>query len=202
VSIRPGWFWHEAQSAQVKTARQLIELYYRSVGRGASLLLNVPPDRRGSLDPIDVAVLRAFGERLRQTFFVDLAAGSKVTASNVRGKSKTFRAENMIEGGGSSYWSTDDGVTEAEAVLEWKRPVIFNIVRIREKIGLGQRVEEFKVDVLQDGNWRVVGEGTSIGACRILRLDGNVTTNRVRLRITKSPVSPAISEFGLHREPA
>jgi alpha-L-fucosidase len=48
----------------------------------------------------------------------------------------------------------------------------------------------------------VVGEGTSIGACRILRLDVNATTNRVRLRITKSPVSPAISEFGLHREPA
>jgi len=87
-------------------------------------------------------------------------------------------------------------------VLEWKRPVIFNVVRIREKIGLGQRVEEFQVDAWQDGNWRLAGEGTSIGACRILRLDGNVTTNRVRLRITKSPVSPAISEFGLHREPA
>jgi alpha-L-fucosidase len=74
VSIRPGWFWHEQQSEQVKTAQQLIELGYLSVGRGASLLPIVPRDRRGSLDPTDVAVLRAFGERLRRTFFVDLAA--------------------------------------------------------------------------------------------------------------------------------
>ncbi len=108
----------------------------------------------------------------------------------------------MVEGGGSSYWATDNGVTEAEAVLEWKRPVKFNVVRIRENIQLGQRVEEFKVDVWQDGDWRVAGEGTSIGACRILRLGELAATNRVRLRITKSPVSPAISEFGLHLEPA
>ena len=55
---------------------------------------------------------------------------------------------------------------------------------------------------VRDGDWRVAGEGTSIGACRILRLDASATTNRVRLRITQSPVSPAISEFGLYREPA
>ena len=76
------------------------------------------------------------------------------------------------------------------------------MVRIRENIQLGQRVEEFKVDVWQDEDWRLVGEGTSIGPCRILRLYASATTNRVRLRITRSPVSPAISEFGLHLEPA
>src|SRR5262249_48736292 len=52
VSIRPGWFYHEAENARVKSRRQLLDLYFESVGRGASLLLNVPPDRRGRLgDP-------------------------------------------------------------------------------------------------------------------------------------------------------
>jgi hypothetical protein len=68
----------------------------------------------------------------------------------------------------------DDGVTVAETVHEWKRPVVSNIVRIREKIALGQRVE-FKVDVWRAGDWRVVGEGAGIGACLILRLEGNAT---------------------------
>ncbi|MES1257562.1 MAG: alpha-L-fucosidase [Acidobacteriota bacterium] len=202
VSIRPGWFWHPEESSRVKTAQQLLDLYYQSVGRGASLLLNVPPDRRGLPDPADAASLEEFGALLRRTFRVDLAAGSKVTASNVRGKSRTFRAENMVEGAGSRYWTTDDDVTTAEAVLEWKRPVTFNVVRLRENIRSGQRVEQFKVDVWQNGDWREVGGGTSIGACRLLRLSGDATSNRVRLRIVQSPAPPAISEFALHLAPA
>ena len=57
VSIRPGWFWHENENARVKTPAQLIDLYYKSVGRGANLLLNVPPNRDGLLQAEDVAAL-------------------------------------------------------------------------------------------------------------------------------------------------
>ena len=45
VSIRPGWFWHEKETARVKTAAQLRNIYYQSAGRGADFLLNVPPNR-------------------------------------------------------------------------------------------------------------------------------------------------------------
>ena len=83
VSIRPGWFWHEKENDKVKTPRQLMDLYYRSVGRGGSLLLNVPPDRRGLLHENDVASLRDFGAMVRGTFRENLAAKAKVKASNV-----------------------------------------------------------------------------------------------------------------------
>ena len=62
VSIRPGWFWHESENARVKTPAQLIDLYYKSVGRGANLLLNVPPNRQGLLQEEDVASLRDLRE--------------------------------------------------------------------------------------------------------------------------------------------
>src|SRR5208282_6245215 len=58
VSIRPGWFYHSREDNQVKTPRQLVELYYNSVGRGASFLLNVPPDRRGQISKNDLDSLR------------------------------------------------------------------------------------------------------------------------------------------------
>ena len=58
----------------MKTAAQLVDLYYQSVGRGCSLLLNVPPDRRGLLDDNDVASLARFGEVMAATFKVNLAA--------------------------------------------------------------------------------------------------------------------------------
>jgi alpha-L-fucosidase len=68
VSIRPGWFWHEAENSRVKSAAQLVDLYYQSVGRGANLLLNVPPNRDGLLSSPDVAALQGFGQYRRRTF--------------------------------------------------------------------------------------------------------------------------------------
>jgi alpha-L-fucosidase len=202
VSIRPGWFWHENQNGRVKTPRQLLDLYYKSAGRGAAFLLNVPPDQRGLLHEHDVASLQALGEILRQTFDKNLAAGGKVTAPGVRGRNKTWRAENLIDGDRRSYWASDDSITTPDVLLEWKRPIAFNVIRIRENIRLGQRVEQFQVDVRKNDAWTTAASGTSIGSCRILRLPADVTTDKVRLRILKSPAAPALSELGLYLEPA
>src|SRR4029079_5969839 len=92
VSLRRGWLWHEKENARVKTPAQLIELYYQSVGRGANLLLNVPPNRDGLLSAEDVASLRGFGEWRRKTFGKaaasakgsEIDAGSPVTFSVIR----------------------------------------------------------------------------------------------------------------------
>jgi len=170
VSIRPGWFWHEKENSRVKTPQQLMDLYYRSVGRGASFLLNVPPDRRGLLHENDIASLRGFGDRLRSTFRVNLAAKARTS-----------------EGG---------------KTLALPRPVTFNVVRLREAIRFGQRVESFELDQWKDGGWQSFGRGTSIGNCRLVHPESAVTTNRVRLRITQSPAEAIITEFGLYLDPA
>lgn len=164
VSIRPGWFWHEKENDKVKTPRQLMDLYYRSVGRGASFLLNVPPDRRGLLHENDVRSLAGFGKLLRGTFERNLAP---------------------------------EGKTE---VIELNRPVTFNVIRVREDIRLGQRVDAFAVDAWTDAQWRTVAEATSIGPCRLIRTAEDVTATRVRLRVLQSAAPPKISEFGLFLE--
>ncbi len=79
VSIRPGWFWHPAENSKVKSPRELLDLYFKSVGRGASFLLNVPPDRRGRIYETDAASLRAFGQVIASTFSRDLSAGASLT---------------------------------------------------------------------------------------------------------------------------
>ena len=197
VSIRPGWFYHTAENGKVKTPGQLMDLYMQSVGRGASFLLNVPPDRRGLLHEADAASLRAFGEQVRNTFGANLAASARVTASNVRGNSARFRPENLLDGNADSYWATDDGITTAEVVLETPQPIRFEFVRVREAIQLGQRVEAIAVDAFIAGEWRNVAQASSVGAGRICRLDLPAETDRVRLRITRSPVCPALTELGL-----
>jgi alpha-L-fucosidase len=199
VSIRPGWFYHPEEDGKVKTPQQLLDIYLKSVGRGATMLLNIPPDRRGQIHAPDIAALQEFARRRDAIFADDLARHARVTASNVRGKVRRFRPENVIDGNRDTYWATDDSVTNAEIVLSFPRPVTFNIVRLREYLPLGQRVAGYVVEGLHDGQWQEFGKGASIGNCRLVR-GGDLTVDKVRVRISEAPVCPAISEVGLFYE--
>jgi alpha-L-fucosidase len=194
VSIRPGWFWHEKENGKVKTPKELFDLYCNSVGRGASFLLNVPPDRRGLIHEADAASLSEFGKLRRDVFARNLAAGAHVKASNTRA---SFGAAHLLDGHDETYWSTDDTVTTPEVTVQLARETSFSIVRLREAIVLGQRVSAFAVDAWLDGAWKEIGSGSSIGMAKLLRMKQAVKTTKVRLRITAAPVCPALSEFSL-----
>jgi alpha-L-fucosidase len=200
VSIRPGWFYHAREDAKVKTPEQLLDLYFKSVGRGASFLLNLPPDRRGRIADVDVKSLKEFRARLDAIFSTNLAAGAKVSASNTRGSDKNFAAKNVLAGDPKKYWATDDDVKTPELVLNLGQPKTFNIVSLREYLPLGQRVEAFTLERWQNGEWVQFASGQSIGSHFLWRGEP-VTTDKVRLHITHSPVCPALSEFGLYAEP-
>jgi len=202
VSIRPGWFWHESENSRVKTPAQLIDLYYKSVGRGANLLLNVPPNRLGVLEPEDVNSMRGLQSYLGGTFADDFARGAKVTASNVRGKDLAWDAANLIDGRPDTAWATDDGTRIASVVFEFKRPVTFSVIAIKEDIRYGQRVDAFVVERWTGGEWEQVAAATSIGPRRYLRLDQPVSATRLRLRVTRASASPVLSQFSLFTEPA
>ena len=200
VSIRRGWFYHAKEDAEVKSPKQLLDIYYNSVGRGACLNLNIPPDRRGQIKDNDVRALREFRRILNATFGVNLAKGAKLTAVNIRDGAKSFSPENLLDGNRDTYWTTDDAVTTPELVFDMGKPVTFNVVSLREYLPLGQRIEAFALDQWQEGQWVQFVKGTSIGNLRLIR-GQFVTTQKVRLRITQAPVCPALSEFALFAEP-
>ncbi len=199
VSIRPGWFYHAKEDSRVKAPKQLLDIYYKSVGHGACLNLNIPPDRRGRIHENDVASLTEFRRILDATFAVNLARGAHLKATNIRGAARMFAPENLLDGKKETYWTTDDAITTPELVLEFDQPVTFNVVSLREFLPLGQRVEAFRVDQWKEGQWMELAQGTSIGNLRLLRTE-RVTTDKVRLRITEAPVCPALGEFGLYAE--
>jgi alpha-L-fucosidase len=197
VSIRPGWFYHANEDSKVKTPEALWELYFASVGRGASFLLNLPPDRRGQIHENDVASLTALGERLQKLYATDYMRGAKATASSVRGNDQRYHPSGLVDGRRATYWATEEGVTSAEVSLELAGEKTFNIVRLEEAISLGQRIDKFAIDIWQNGEWEVFGEGTSIGAHRLLR-GKTVTTSRVRLRVLEAAASPCVREMNLY----
>jgi alpha-L-fucosidase len=202
VSLRPGWFYHASQNAQVKSPYTLMDLYYKSVGRGANLDLGLSPNRDGLLDTEDVNALKGFGELVKKTFEVNLAKGAKLQASNIRGgNAAKFGPQFLMDADRYSYWSTDDNVTTPSLTLELKGVQRFNVIRLRENIKLGQRLEAIEVEAFLNNKWEKIASATSIGANRLIRLPQTITTSRVRLKVTKSPVAIALSDFGLYREP-
>jgi len=160
------------------------------------------PDLRGILHENDVVALKDLGKLIDNTFARNLAKEGKITLSNIRGNdSQTYGAKNLLDDDRYSYWATDDNVKTPVLVLKFKVPISFNIIRIRENIKLGQRIDRIGVDVWENGGWKEVGQATSIGALRIIRLANLVTSTKVRLRVVGSAAAPCISEFGIYAAP-
>jgi alpha-L-fucosidase len=172
TSIRPGWFYHPEEDARVRSAENLVELYVRSVGRNAKLLLNVPPTTAGLLHEADVASLAAMRDRLAGMFRDDLAAAAPPA------------------------WSTDADARVGECDLG--RTVTAGVVRLAEDISRGQEVSSFVVDAhAGDGLWQPLAEGATIGYARIARFDPvPVRRLRVRVRGAARPAAVTIALFG------
>ncbi len=198
TSIRPGWFYHPDQDDRVKSPQELVDLYYRSVGRNCVLLLNIPPDRRGRFHENDVAALREARSILAETFETDLAAGAEVRATSWRQAHPKFAPANVVDGEAETYWAAeeDDRAPSLDLVLPEVRE--FDRILLQEPIRLGQRIASFSLQARVGSEWRNIADGTTIGYKRLLRFP-LVRADALRIMIRASRGTPALSTVGLYR---
>jgi len=166
VSTRPGWFWHPTERA--KSGAELFAIWLASVGRGASLNLNITPDRRGLIPEQDVLSLVDFEARRRRFTAVDLAEAAGVS-----------------------------GRGTGEIVADFGRRVDIGGVRVEEAIAGGQRVSEFAVEIRHSGAWYEWARGTTIGARRIIPTPG-ASGSAARVRVLASQATPALAELHVY----
>lgn len=198
VSIRPGWFYHPEEDDRVKSPDQLVDLYYRSVGHNATLLLNFPVDRRGLIHPVDSANAVRFHEMIQQQLKTNLVAGMTPKVSNERGGD--FVASALTDDNFDTYWATEDGVTTADIEFSFDTPTRMNRMMLQEYIPLGQRVKAFVVEYLDKDTWLPVKlneETTTIGYKRLLRFE-TVQTKGIRIRITDARGPLCLSNVGVY----
>lgn len=198
VSIRPGWFYHPEEDDRVKSPDQLVDLYYRSVGHNATLLLNFPVDRRGLIHPVDSANAVRFHEMIQQQLKTNLVAGMIPKVSNERGGD--FVASALTDDNFDTYWATEDGVTTADIEFSFDTPTRMNRMMLQEYIPLGQRVKAFVVEYLDKDTWLPVKlneETTTIGYKRLLRFE-TVKTKGIRIRITDARGPLCLSSVGVY----
>lgn len=188
VSIRPGWFWRAGENGKVKTADELLSIYLASVGRGANLILNVPPDTRGLIHENDVRALRAFGQRLRAQF--GRAVPTHIPDVQGIGGAADPRAlaqdDKALKDRNLSTFVASQVPGEVNTSIVFDTPTMVDTVELCEPIGQGQAVSRFDVVVDRE----VVATGTTIGRRRIVTFEPR-TARAVHVR--------ALSEIGTAR---
>lgn len=197
VSIRPGWFWRRTENDRVKTPKELWSLYLNSVGRGANLLLNVPPDALGRLHKEDVDALQGFKRIRDRAFEKDLARSATASGAKWRAQYPDFQPSRTIDGKEGTYWSLNDGETRGDIELRWQRPIECDLLEVREQIKLGQRVKSFSVEAWQRGAWQSLYVGTTIGRRRLIAFP-RLRTDHIRVRILDARACPVIPRISVY----
>lgn len=140
VSIRPGWFYHKFEDLKVKSLYKLTNIYYNSVGRGSTWLLNFPIDCEGRINDIDAKAAIEFNNYLKSIYKENLAKDA-------------------------SERTVDNSMT-----VSFKKAVTFTQLILKEDIRKGQRIKGFEVEALINGDWKTIAKGTTISHKRILLL--------------------------------
>jgi alpha-L-fucosidase len=183
------WFWHPHDEASLKSVPELLDMYDKTVGRGAQLMLGVAPDRRGLLPDSDAARLKEFGEALRKR-----EAGNLVVA---RGASSP-QGTAALDGDPDTFWSAPAGSHHAVLEVSFEKPITFDHALTMEWLNDGQHVEKYAIEVWSETEkqWKAVASGQAIGHKKI---DGfaAVTASRVRLNVLSSTGEAHIREFQL-----
>lgn len=166
VYTRCDWFWMPDSDDTLKSVDELMSIYYRSIGRGANLLVNMTPDRRGLIPDVEKNRLKTFGTEIKKRLDTPIA---------------TTNSE--------SRWG--EGAT---LDLDLGASRVINHVVLEEDIAQGQRVRRYQLEARQDGAWQTIANGLSIGRKRIEQVS-DVTTTMLRLRILDTDPLPKIKTF-------
>ena len=193
-----AWYYHTGH--QTRSLKNLMDLYYTSIGRGSPLNLGLAIAPSGQIRDLDEKALLKFNEQVKREFEVNLIEKTKVTASDYRGKHDDFSAEKCIDESTETYWATNDSVQSATLSLDFGKETSFNRLLLQEHIALGQRVHAFTFEVEVDGKYIVVVEGTTIGYKRILRFD-NVKASKARITLKTEAPCLILSNLGIYNAP-
>lgn len=172
VSIRPGWFYHKNEDTKVKTDKDLMNIWNKSVGRGSNLLLNLPVDSRGLIHENDEKALMDF-KKLRGEYFKN----NLLTVGTFK---KNFSKDTYD--------------------ITLTKPQTFNCLVIKEDIRYGQRVKKFFIQVKENGTWKNVTSASTIGNKKIVYFQ-KTTAKELRIAFDEAFAKPIISKVELYSTP-
>lgn len=172
------WFFH-AGKQKVRTLTELLDIYYKSVGRNANLLLNFPVNKDGVIPLEDVNRIKEFKKYLDTTFNFGFLKDKNTSWVNVNnGKSKEYKLSSSKQ---------------------------INVLVIQEDISKGQRVESFSIEYFDNttSEWKNVTlaqisqKTETIGYKRIIKFN-TVTTDKIKITINETRLPANIANVNVY----
>ncbi len=170
MSIRPGWFYHPEEEPH--SLEKLWNTYLNSVGANTTFNLNIPPMPNGLFDPRDIKRLKELGDKIKDSFCVDLCDGAKITRKDI----SDFQCEYLVE------------FDEEKEVKYFE---------FQENVAIGQRVSSFRIICHKDGFWNpCTSNYSTIGFRKICNEPGRYKA--FKLVITGSRGRPEIEKISAY----
>lgn len=202
-----GWFWSSTKQNSLRSMQNLADIYFKSVGHGATLLLNLSPNDQGRVDDAQMNRLLEFGTAIKNTFDEDFTKeeGVTVAASSVWGNSRAYGPSKVIdqipegETYDNTYWAPAEGETTGTLEITFAEPKTFDVVSIEEYIQKGQTISSFSVEYkAENGLWKNFGSGATISSKRLVRRAA-VTGRGIRIHINSAYSTPMITNVGVFK---
>ena len=195
VSIRPGWFYHKDQDEKVKSSRALDDIWFKSVGRNAMMLLNFPPDRRGLIVDTDIKNAVESNRRINKMLSVNYADNARLSADSTY--CNETEIENVVLEDKDLFFATNERKNTAVINITLDGDYLYNVLMLGEKIELGERITSFKLEAIDGEGTTTVAEGTSVGYLKAVRFKESSYRNlRLTLEGITAPVT--LRHLALH----
>ena len=181
VSIRPGWFYHSSEDSKVKTPKELVNLYYQSVGRNSLLLLNIPPNSDGLFADQDVKNVIEFRKILHETFKDNLA--------------KPVVNQYLTDSSLSTYVNLKP---KQPFIVSFKKPISIDRILLQENIGQGQRIEQALLEYWDGKTWKTISRISTVGYKRLIKIN-LLKTTKIRFTVLKAKALVQLAEIGFYK---
>lgn len=188
VSINYGWFWHPENFYEennykhgcCRSAKELADIYFNTVGGNASMLLNVPPDTDGLINPREEKILRDFTKIINDVFREAMPFELSLVSPE---------GEECVPGADSFMMQND------EAAIRLRPNDKFRTIVLTEDIRYSQRVEAF--EIYADG--KKIYDGTVIGTQKIINIPDGIDADEIDIVITQSRANPIIKSVRIYK---
>lgn len=193
VSIRPGWFYHKNQDKKVRTLKNLMYIYYTSVGGNSLLLLNIPPDKTGQINIHDEKRLKEMGDSIKSAF------SKPVDTSSINAPTCEENNEiNNVLKDDFSYYTPKNELDNYTITLQFEKTANIDKVLLIENVNFSQRVENYAIYAINNGKKTLAYSGTTIGYKRIALFKKAHLCDGIEIDITSCRKKPYLERIAVY----